>query len=313
MNEIEELKEKIDNLLRKQFYLKEQNGEFYGSLYVDYRDELCDETVKKILNSENPRDSFYEVLFDMEIDASTYEYDYIENELFKSLTDEEKDIFYGEDLRTWLFDHVHFSYDEEDWDKELEVNLMVDTGDSNYDFACNNTLSWYGNHTTDFDERSSIKWLAKQQRRYTLLKKTIKERYGSKAKDDNDFTEEFPEVNKFVDTTIEELINNSHCCCVLTFMPKMSLLELIDLKEYIKNNPEGYITISKDTDCGLFAPFVGGGSLLSICLEKDVKLPNKFVYDIYMDGMKNHGYDIGEVYGMCSSAWKGTIRAGKVA
>lgn len=59
--------------------------------------------------------------------------------------------------------------------------------------------------------------------------------------------------------------------------------------------------------CGLYDPWSGGGSVLEIELDKDVKLPIK--YTIFcVEGCKMHGYDIDEVYGLIGSCWKETIK-----
>ena len=69
-----------------------------------------------------------------------------------------------------------------------------------------------------------------------------------------------------------------------------------------KNTYCGYVVIDKDTETGLFNPWNGSGSCFEIQLERDVKLPVKYIRAALPDG--GDGYSVGSVYGMCGSAWK---------
>ena len=63
----------------------------------------------------------------------------------------------------------------------------------------------------------------------------------------------------------------------------------------------GYIILEKDTVTGLYDPWQGGGSVFEIQLERDVKLPVKYIRSALPDG--GDGYAVESVYGMCGSAW----------
>ena len=75
----------------------------------------------------------------------------------------------------------------------------------------------------------------------------------------------------------------------------------------VKGAPLGYITLSKDTTCGLFDTWNGGGSLMEIELEKDVKLPLHLIDRIDTDGT------IQSAYGLCDDCWGDDIKEVKVA
>ena len=47
-------------------------------------------------------------------------------------------------------------------------------------------------------------------------------------------------------------------------------------------------------------------SLLDIQLEKDVRIPIRFIRSALPDG--GDGYSIDSVYGMCGSAWRDTVK-----
>ena len=70
----------------------------------------------------------------------------------------------------------------------------------------------------------------------------------------------------------------------------------------------GYIVLDKRTMCGLYDPWGGGGSVLEVQLEKDVRIPIKYIWQAIPDEAKGHGYQVGDVYGMCGSAWQETLK-----
>ena len=200
---------------------------------------------------------------------------------------------------------------------------MVDCGNWNYDCTCDNVLNWYGNSGDgSIDETSSMLWLAKTQGKATALRKACKKAH----RNDGYYVDREEDKDKFIESCIQEFENLSSHMGTVTFLVKMSLFQLFDLLE-LQNNEydekgkydprkneksKSYITLGKDTMCGLFDNWNGGGSLLEIELEKDVKLPIKYAV-FSVDGCKMYGrYDIGEVYGMSSSAWKEVLEEIKI-
>ena len=112
-----------------------------------------------------------------------------------------------------------------------------------------------------------------------------------------------------------ELANLPSAMSTVTFLVDLTLEQLIGLNRLIRlqdrdgrnydsrKNPYcGYVVIDKDTMTGLYDPWQGGGSVFEIQLEKDVRLPVKFIRSALPDG--GDGYSVEEVYGMCGSAWK---------
>lgn len=59
--------------------------------------------------------------------------------------------------------------------------------------------------------------------------------------------------------------------------------------------------------CGLYNPWSGGGSVMEVQLDKDVRLPVMFA-EICVEGCKSRGYDVGEVYGLCKDCWKESVK-----
>ena len=64
----------------------------------------------------------------------------------------------------------------------------------------------------------------------------------------------------------------------------------------------GYIIIDEKAECGLYDPWSGGGSVLEVQLEKDVRLPIRFIRSATVDG--GDGYSIRDVYGTDASIYR---------
>lgn len=308
---INELQEKIKTIIDDNYYLNEDNG---MEMYLDYRDELSNETLHEIMISDNPREAFNEIMVDWTIDGEDYYIPELYGTIRKNLSDEEIE-FYEEneyEIQEWIHNNYYFCYDKNHFNTEVKVNIMLDTGDCNYDFTKNNILNycadWYGTQGK-FDKESSILWLAKQQGKATELRKAVKnlnETYN----------------DPFIESVIEELENLSCHMSTLTFLVKMKLFDYFELREAMANEKElnnsytfserkgtGYIVLDKRTECGLFNPWNGGGSCLEIELDKDVKLPFKCIFAAEIEtGKSKYGYSVNDVYDLCGSCWKDTVK-----
>lgn len=318
---MEKLKERIKEIIQKSYYPNEDGG---IEIYTDYRDrELSDKFLYEIMTSDNPRGTFDEAINEWESD---YSWEYGEPELFKciekSLSDEEKELYDAneEELKEWTQENFYFYYDRNDFNVEVKVNLMLDTGDMNYDFTKNNILnycaSWYG-EAGEIPKESSILWLAKQMKKATKLREACRNQY----REDGYYVDREKESDPFIESVIQELENLTCHMSTLTFLLKMDLFEYFELREAMKiekplfsynyedRKGTGYIVVSKDTMCGLFNPWQGGGSVLEIELDKDLKIPVKAIWQAEIEtGKSNYGYSVDSVYGLVGSAWNGTVK-----
>lgn len=329
---MESFTKRIGEILEGMYFKREENTDYFSQeIYVDYRDEgLQSDTIAELLEHNNPMEAFEDKLdewaFDWELDWGFSE---MERKLRGNLTDEEEEFWEEneEEVREWLQEHVYWYYNKDDFRTDVKVNIMLDTGDGNSDFTKNNILNYYGisggyGHNGEIKEESSILWLAKQQKKATILRKRCKEyakgcRYengeyvGSKATDD-----------KFIESVVQELENLPSHMSTLTFLVRMDLFELFELQRAIKlqeplahkydprkSEGNGYIVLSKDAECGLFDPWWGGGSVFEIELDKDVVIPIKYIWKANVErngGSWNYGID--EVYGMCDSCWRECLK-----
>lgn len=317
-DDIARLKERIDEIV-KDNYTPDEDGAI--EVYCDYRDELGDETIKKIMRSDNPREAFESEMFDFD---DWWHYDRLKEEVEEKLTEDEKELFLNNktEMTDYIYETYSFYLPHEHFNKSVKVNIMLDTGNLNYDFTCDNVLNWDGQHSKgEFDKNSSMLWLAKQQGKATLLKKCCKESMRKWELDEQEYKETTECTDKFVISAMQELANLSSHMGVMTFLVEMSLFDLFELKEAMQKEKElndsyylderkgtGYIVLDKSTMCGLFNTWNGGGSVLEIDCEKDIKIPIRCIWDAVVDGTKIYGYDVNEVYGLTGSAWQDTLK-----
>lgn len=307
MKEMKNIKELVKDYLEENHaWKKKADGNYHFEIYVDYRDEIDDSTAQEVLESDYPRDTLTEKLWDWYQES---EWDILDNLVddFKEQTNpkllEDANIIEDgnlddEMIREEFMDNICVDYPE-DWALEQEFcfNVIVSNGDDNYDF-------WLNEHIVDEDgkvdesaEKAGLVWLAKQQG-YTL--------------------EELVEVLKNVDVadpktflgTIQQEVANGYGCEALTFCVKMTLGQAIKLKEKMKSSQNGSIVLDKRTTCGLFDLWDGSGSILDIRCDKDIEIPFNNIWKLYIDESSSNSYgSIHNVYGTDSSLWKDCLKA----
>lgn len=316
--DISRLKKRIAEIV-KDNYLPNSDGGI--EIYCDYRDELSDKTIKEIVTANNPREAFYEILSEMDIQ---YEDDYFIKTIVENLTDDEKKIYFNneDELGDFIHESYFFYYPAEHFNKDIHVNIMLDTGNMNYDFTCDNVLNWEGQRSEGkFEKDSSMLWLAKQQGKAELLQKCCAESMRKWANDEQDYKEVTECTDKFVVSAMHELANLSSHMGTMTFLVGMDLFTYFELLEAIKDEENlnksyeleqrkgtGYIVLDKSTMCGLFDTWQGGGSLLEVECEKDIVIPIRCIFNAVVDGTKIYGWDVDSVYGLTGDCWDNTLK-----
>lgn len=299
---------------RKLWYAKQKDGTFECEIYADYRDEMDQKTAGEICSSNDPwldlSEKVQEWYFEVECQ---YRNDLLE-EVRKELEDENGPYSSGlggmeDEFESAIEELVYWKYPEDHFlNQDFFVNIMLDTGDGNYDYTLNSPYPcWYGQYEARLDEKSSLLWLSRQQG-YTKTKLWNALRDGDVA-----------DSKGFLESCRHEVANLPSHMATLTFLVRMTLRELIELNRCIKlqdrnghfydatQNPYcGYIVLGKETMTGLFDPWCGGGSVLEIELEKDVRIPIRFIRSALPDGCD--GYSVNDVYALCRSAWRETVK-----
>ena len=285
---------------------KKPDGYYHEEIYADYRDEMEDSTLKEIMKSEDPEQTFYEKMFEWYRDAEwEIERDLLEAVVASIETAAPTETYDEDEIKDEIRELVSIDYPYEHFLKqEFCVNIFVDTGDGNYDYVLNCVYPHYNGRCGEtIDDKASILWLARQQG-YTktdlnkaLRKGDIKDPHG------------------FLESMRQEVINHGSHMAILTFLARMTLEEIFELNELLKLQDRnghfydaekrpycGYILIDKKAECGLYDPWGGGGSILELQLEKDVRLPIRFIRSATVDG--GDGRSIRNVYGTDSSIYR---------
>lgn len=282
----EQFEEVMRGLVEMHFYYdKEIDGIYYTELVADYRDELDKKTIEEILQSNNPLDEFYSLVWEAYIDSDLSEYNYI-FETIESNWDEEEYGAYDEHedfIVEWIFEHIRFDIPYSHYLKQdVNVNIVVDVGDGNYDFSLNNFASYNAIKDESIDNNSSVLWLVKQQ--------------GYTKKDlSNAISKENFKDSKFLKSIFAELVNATTHMNALVFFVKM------ELGEFFKYLEEPYdLILPANINCGLVDFWQGAGSVLGIELEKEAKIPKEFV-QVHVDG--NRGYGLQDIYGINDGLW----------
>ena len=316
-----------DLLIKKVLDIMEEAYKEYSDdkiipIFVDYDEHIGDASLREISKADNPTEKFNDILSEWEAEYDWMEYD-IKSLMQQKLSSKEYDLFneYYSDVAEAINENGwYFSYDPKDLDEDICVNIMLDTGNLNYDFTRDNVLNWYGNYGDgSFEEESSILWLARQQGKEEELKNACKEIFDSEG----NYVERKTFEDSFVESCVQELENLPSHMATLTFLVKMKLSEYLQIRDMMISEKElnksynaeerkgtSKITLQKDTMCGLFDPWQGGGSVLEIELDKDVELPIKYIFAAEIETGKAScfGYSVQDVYGLCKDAWKETLK-----
>ena len=302
----------IEQFLETEMYSfqKQKDGTYEVEIYASYDDQMSEKTAGEILNDNDPECALY-----CKVDEWNQYYiwhceDELRDKCISYLSEHEIE-HDEEEVSDFLREMVFYTPPYKHYlDQEFCVNIMMDTGDGNYDFTLNaHYPCWYGGRQgVALDNKAGIVWLAKTQG-YTKgqLRKSL---------DSGDMSN----PKGFLESMRVELANMASHMQAVTFLVRMSLAQLIRLNYLIKQqdrnghfydatkNPYcGYIVLGKETMCGLYDPWQGGGSVLEVQLEKDVKIPVKYIWTALPDGA-GPGYSVSDVYGMCGSAWKDTLK-----
>ena len=160
----DELKDYIRDVLSEMNGVHlDRNGFYYSECYKDYRDELEDKTIAQILKAEHPQNYFEDELQNAYCEAMID----IENDVLDKVKESPNIARLNiteDELRSCLCDVWYVNPPYEDFLKqEVCMDVMLDTGDCNYEFTKNNLAAAYIETVEDFDDESSLLWLCEQQ------------------------------------------------------------------------------------------------------------------------------------------------------
>lgn len=286
---------------------------FYVEIYADQSDELSQDNVTDIVNSNFPKEKLDELMDEWYRDSEGY----VMNEVIAELMKNESIAAFGEDrVQDEVYEWVEVRYPYDHFlDSDVQLDLIIDSGDANYDFSLNNILNWYGlGGNGSVDSKSSLLWLAKSQRKAVAFRKACKACF----RNDSNYANRETDNDKFVESMITEAENDSCSSSCLVFLVSMTLRNYLKVQEKLKEEQnwdvdtpvnvrecESYLTVGKTAICGLYDFIEGGGSCLGIDLAKDVKVPFSVISSLLPDGCR--GYSVHSIFGNDDSDWKDCV------
>lgn len=313
--EMKKIEAMLDEMLDEDgLFTRQKNGTYVMQITLDHGDEFSDQTITEILRAEDPQQAFEEKVDD----AFTPYYwgDYF-NEMVDSAMRRAHEIITmdtpEEETRVWqyisdtLCEKISFEYPYEAYlDQRVTVDLVLDTGDGNYDFTFNTVYpSWMGKKGEKLDKRASIVWLSKTQG-YT---KTALEKELLKGDVEGD-------PRGYAETLRQEISSISSGMNAVTFLIKLPLRDLIKIQEVVNTRKytssplkgwarKGMIHISKKTKTGLHDPWNGAGSSFEISLNNDLDVPVRFVESCLPDvTVRGESVSLRNEYGLFGGVWR---------
>ena len=278
----------LRDILGTQTLCPERDGRFQYKLYADYNDSLSHDQLLAISSAPHKNDAFYDLLADYEDecrwDAQQSLKQAIRQAWPASIDDTEDFDALEDHIDDILMDLVDFTLDYDHYRQTpVHVNIMMNTGDGNYDFTLNN---WLDVRTGPIHPRSALLWLCRQQG------------YGKRDINTALKMSERPD-SPFLATVVDECANVCTSMNALTFLVRMTVGDFMNWMD-----DGGDITVSADTTCGLYDPWNGSGSLLGIQLEHPVRIPRRYV-EPHVDGAR--GCSIDSIYYPVSTIWGDTV------
>lgn len=313
----ENSRQKYLDFLKKEIE-KYCNNEGYYEVYVDYRDEISPDDILSYYDSyQEDKEGYtsfkdyldYKIFDEYYLDYDSNFFDSIRTDVYqtddKEIIDQyfETDNLY-EDLEECGYNGVAFDIVDLLSNTNIYVNIMFATDkEQNYDMS--SIASAYGN-----DWQSPFEYFAYNEDEYDNAFTYLIHQQGHTVKEVLEgcyaHPKGFLETNDFVDSVVNEIVNNPSEMCELTALVRLRGQQIVDFIDR-KENGKGYLEFDKDTEIGLFNEWNGGGSLLEITLEKPFIVPVSMIRDFQIEGAKNQYYSVDSVYGLVGSCWKDSL------
>ena len=291
----------IENYKKKYSYLFKDGA---VELYVDYNDNLDESTIKKIFESDAPKDAFYEIISEGDwYDSISEEYDSIIQYL--ELDDDAKEGFRNE-LREYLEEKIPVSIPFAHYDENVNFDIFIhDAEEANKEYT--GMLSYTETDETDEDGD----YIKEVDGVNPMLEKLLVSQ-GYTAEQFIEYFNKGEKGDTFLDSVVEEINNCTYDYGnQIVFLVNAPITEMADA---IQNG--GTLTIPADAMCGFVNCGNGSGSVLEIKLKqpftgklRDMKKPayqdnSGDLEAFYYDGYR---YNVDEIYGLVNDAWDAKV------
>lgn len=203
-------------------------------------------------------------------------------------------------------DHLFDTYDvqppyTELLAQEAQVNILLGTDmESNLDFSSIHDLRYNFMEQLPADEEVKDNALVCLTELQGYSYDSLRDAYD--CLQDEGFNVCQDEFGPFLASTANELDNFSHV------MGTVAILATVPIEDIPKLNAgEHEITVPEGATVGIFAPWVGGGSMLDIELEKPLTIPTEMIYETQIEGVRCDEFTVNQVYGLVDEAWKSPL------
>lgn len=317
MKNVEQYKEEYLAFLKEQ--LKEKcNSDMCCEVYWDYRDEISSSTLREVVDDYkekgfvSPKNYLAEKLYDLNFDYDSYMFEEIEkaiegceNERIVAYFEEFGDL--REDAFSVGYQGVDVRVDEILGKSVFCVNVMFAT-DSERNYDMGSLVSSFGSYRgPDFDYLADNIDVLDNALTYFIHQQghSVKEIYSCLLDNPRGFGS--AEKMDFAKSVVDDVVNNSsEAMSELCALVKLDGNKFLEFLETIEKG-EKYLTFGTTTDIGIFNEWAGTGGLLEFKLDKPFVVPVSMVRDIQIEGAKNSGYTVDQVYGLVGECWKETL------
>ena len=144
----QQLHDELAAFLKENYHeFDEESKCFFDEAYADYNDRVSDKDLGKILDSDDPEQALEEMLWDCYMDC---EWQYRNDIVSEFLKTPEGSKYDYEEVDDELVEMWYFKVPEDHYfEQEVNVDIVVDTGDMNYDYTLNAVYPHYNGREDD--------------------------------------------------------------------------------------------------------------------------------------------------------------------
>ena len=204
-----------------------------------------------------------------------------------------------EAARDYLFDNYEIRPPyEELMGQEVDVNILLGTPEEkDLDFSSLHDMRLDLAETGAVSQEApdnALTWLVGQQG-YTYGElQDAASHYGKWGFDAAEITS-----GTFLASVANELSNFPNIMGTIAVLARIPLEDIPKLSA-----PGNQITVPENATVGIFAPWVGGGSMLGIQLDRPLAIPTEMIFETQFESANSRAFTVLQVYGLGQEAWK---------
>ena len=254
--------------------------ESFDPMYID-----SEKIINTIMSNKYPEEALFDYLDGCYFDNNSYEKSSILEDVashFSLMKEEIEEIDECISVESDAYNRIY--------NTDVDVTVVLNYGDLNYDYTVNNLLNYYGEAygNKSMDPNSCMLLLARRMKCEKELKTSIREWFNGSYKRSNH--------SKLIRSFIDEFNNNTSSTSAAAILCHMTIGDIIKYRCYYNDisknsfsvyNPRKYrkgnnkvLTVAPNATVGLYDYFHGSGSLLGINNEDELIIPLKYIHHI---------------------------------